>query len=324
MRPLRPLPVLATLLLALLAGCAGAPGKTMTAQDGLGDAEDAAKAWAEGEKLHLLGVVAVEPFQRVNWTDEDGEDSGEFVTHLDGNPGDGRAPGWAYGFLAGDRCIGIVLAAGLGVLAEGYETCDGDDTVGDWSIDSDEAASILQDRDDWPDLGPDATYFWALEADEGKALWTVVGGGQDDLPVMAVVDAESGEVVAVQQGDGDEDVGFFTPSPGSPSSPGGSGTDEDQDSAATLAAGESIVAEVDLGGVGALVLDLSARATVQGMTLHVEGPAGIVEEDHVGGALDSGYQEQRSYSGLAPGHYTVVLSADGATLFPSVLVTGYW
>jgi hypothetical protein len=322
MRPLRPLAVLAAVLLALLAGCAGAPGKTMTAKDGLGDAEEAAKDWAKGEKLHLLGVVAVEPFQRINWTDEDGEGSGEFVTHLDGNPGDGKAPGWAYGFVAGDRCIGIVLAAGLGVLAEGYDTCHGDDTVGDWSVDSDKAASILRGRDDWPDLGADGTYVWSLEADDGKALWTVVGSGQDEESVMAVVDARSGEVLAVQQGEGD-DVGFFpAPSP-EPSRPG-SGTDEDQDSATTLAAGEAIVAEVDLGGVGALVVDLSARATVQGMTLRVEGPSGVVDEASVGGAVGNEYQEQRAYGDLAPGHYSVTLAADGVTLFPSVLATGYW
>lgn len=323
MRLLRPLPILATLLFALLAGCAGAPGETLTARGGLGDAEDAAKAWAEGEDLHLLGIVAVEPFQRINWTDGD-EESGEFVTHLDGNPGDGRAPGWAYGFLAGDRCIGIVLAAGLGVLAEGYETCEGDDTVGDWEVDSNEVAEILGARDDWPDLGPDGSYFWSLEADDGEALWTVAGSDQDGESVAAVVDAESGEVLMVERDLG-EDFDVFEPGPGSSTgAPGGSGSAEDQDSATTLAAGESLVAEVDLGGVGALVLDLSARASVQGMTLRVEGPAGVIDEGPAGGMLSNEYQEQRMYADLVPGHYTVTLTADGVTLFPSVLAMAYW
>jgi hypothetical protein len=321
---MRTLPLLltATLLLALLAGCAGAPGKTLTARGGLPDAEDAAKKWADGERLHLIGLVAVEPFQRINWTDEDGG-SGEFVTHLDGTPGDGKAPGWAYGFLAGERCIGIVLAAGLGVLAEGYSTCDGEDPVGDWPVDSDEAASILGRRGDWPDLGADGTYAWELGSDDGQALWTVEGSGQDGESVHAVVDARSGEVLAVEQGEAD--VGFF-PAPGesAPRPPGGSGSDEDQDSATTLLAGESLVAEVDLGGVGALVLELSARATVRGMTLHVEGPNGPVDDGVVAGLVGSDYQEHREYDDLAPGHYTVTLAADGAAAFPSVLATAFW
>lgn len=323
MRLLRPLPVLAALLFAAVAGCVGAPGKTMTARDGLGDAEDAAKGWAKGEDLHLLGLVAVEPFQRVNYTSGDGEDSAEFVTHLDGNPGDGKAPGWAYGFLAGDRCISIILAAGLGVLAEGYETCDGDDTVGDWSVDSGEAASILGRRDDWPDLGPDGTYFWELGPDDGKALWTVAGTGQDGESVHAVVDARSGEVLAVEQGSG-EDFGVLAEPRPAPSAPGGSGSDEDQDSATTLVAGESIAAGVDLGGVGGLVLELSARTTVQGMTLLVEGPAGVIDETPVGGMVGNDYQEHREYGDLPPGHYTVTLSADGVTAFPSVVATAFW
>jgi hypothetical protein len=323
MRLLRPLPVLAALLLAAVAGCVGAPGKTMTARDGLGDAEDAAKDWAQGEDLHLLGLVAVEPFQRVNHTSDDGEDSAEFVTHLDGDPGDGRAPAWAYGFLAGDRCISVILAAGLGVLAEGYATCDGDDTVGDWPVDSSEAASILGQRDDWPDLGPDGTYFWELGSDDGQALWTVAGSGQDGESVTAVVDARTGEVLAVEQGSGE---GFgVIPGPSAPSgSPGGSGSDEDQDSATTLTPGQSIAAEVDLGGVGGLVLELSARTTLQGMTLTVEGPAGVIDETPVGPVVGNDYQEHREYGDLPPGHYTVTLSADGVTAFPSVVATAYW
>jgi hypothetical protein len=327
MRVLRPLALLALLLTALLAGCAGAPGETMSARDGLGDAEDAAGKWAEGEDLHLIGIAAVEPFKRINWTyDGDGdEESGEVVTHLDGSPGDGKAPAWAYGFLAGGRCIGVVLAAGLGVLAEGYESCDGSDTVGDWEVDSDEAVDLLRERPEWTDLGPSASFFWALEADEGQATWSVFGENQDGQALMAVVDAESGDILEIESGEGGgDDFGFFDAGSGPGASPGGSGSDEDQDSAMTLTPGQSLTAEVELGGVGALVLDLSARATLQGMSLVVEGPNGVVDEDSVGGVVGNEYQEQRAYADLPPGLYTVTLTAEGATVFPSVLAMAYW
>ncbi|HJQ93191.1 MAG TPA: hypothetical protein VJ874_02775, partial [Candidatus Thermoplasmatota archaeon] len=185
------LTLVAALLAAVSAGCIGAPGKTMTAREGLDDARSVAEGWAEGRELGLLGIMAVEPFKHIQSTDEAGEVEAEFVTHLDGNPGDGNAPGWVYGFFDGERCIVVMLAAGLGVLAEGYETCAdadvqagegfeeetdegiGPDLVGDWSIDSSEVADILADEEDWPDLGDDGTYFWGLFPDDGQTVWVV-------------------------------------------------------------------------------------------------------------------------------------------------------
>ncbi|MFA5943644.1 MAG: hypothetical protein WC876_04165 [Candidatus Thermoplasmatota archaeon] len=320
-----PLTLVAVLLVSLAAGCIGAPGKTMTAREGLDDARSAAEEWAEGETLDLVGAVAIEPFKRVHYESDDGEDEAEYVTHLDGNPGDGKAPGWAYAFYDGERCISVVLAAGLGVLAEGYETCDDDiEVTPDWSVDSDEVAEILQAREDWPDLGEDGTYFWGLFAEEGLAIWTVGGSGEDEETVFASVDASSGEVLAVVHEVGGDIEAVFEAEVGS-SGAVVSGSDEDSDSAAYLTAGATLVAEVDLEGVGQMSITFSQNGGVTPHTVTIEGPFGTVDEFDVGPTVGFGnVLERHGYDGLPIGHYTVTLTANTAALLPSLDVHAEW
>lgn len=320
-----PLTLTAALLAAFVAGCIGGPGETMTAREGLDDARSAASAWADGQDLELLGVVAIEPFKHIRYESDDGEYEAEYVTHLDGNPGDGRAPGWAYGFYTGERCVSVVLAAGIGVLAEGYETCDGDlDALPEWSVDSDEVAEILGGEDEWPDLGEDGTYFWGLFGEDGVALWAVAGTGDDGETVYASVDASSGEVLAIaHEAEGDLEEIFEAEAQAEAS--GTSGSDEDSESQLYMAMGDEMVAEVDLGGMGALQIGYNANANALPMQFVIEGPFGIVEEGEIGGNLELGNpQETRGFDGLPAGHYTVTLTAQGAAVMTTLFVYGEW
>ena len=323
--PRLPLTLVAVLAASLFAGCLGAGGETMTARAGLADARSAAEAWAEGEDLELLGAVAVEPFKRIQYESDDGEHEAEYVTHLDGNPGDGRAPGWAYGFYTGERCISIVLAAGLGVLAEGYETCDDDiEAMPDWSIDSDEAAEILAGEEDWPELGEDGTYFWGLSNEDGTALWMVGASGEEGETVFAALDASSGEVLEIVHDATGEYEGLIGESDESTPIDADGGMDEDSDSATALAAGDQLVAEVELGAVGYLRLEVSANGVVLPLDVTIEGPYGIVDEAEFGGAAVGLMGQGRNYDGLPAGHYTVTVEAQGAAVLPSLYVYGEW
>lgn len=347
------LTLLAALLAALSAGCIGAPGKTMTAREGLDDARSAAEGWAEGRDLGLLGIVAVEPFKHIQSTDEaTGEVDAEFVTHLDGNPGDGKAPGWVYGFFDGERCIVVMLAAGLGVLAEGYETCsepfdgleedagedagarssrgedDDPEVVGDWAFDSNEVAQILGAEEQWPDLGEDGTYLWGLFPDEGKTVWVVGGIGEDGETVEAVVDATTGEVVEIEHVPADAMDGFLSDDvpAGSDGGPGASvsRTDQDSDSSPALVAGGMLLAEVDLEDVGRIDLHVSANAIVGGFVLAIDGPDGRVAEDDLGGVATGYSMLGRTYEDLPAGHYTVTLTAQGTALLADLRVDASW
>lgn len=321
-----PLTLVAVLLAALVAGCLGGPGQTMTAREGLDDARSAAEAWADGEDLDLIGLVAVEPFKHIQYESDDGDYEAEYVTHLDGNPGDGRAPGWAYGFYTGERCVSIVLAAGIGVLAEGWETCDEDvDSMPDWSVDSDEVAEILQGHDEWPDLGDDGTYFWGLFNEDGDALWAVGGSGEDGETVFASVDADSGEVLEiVHEVEGDIEAIFDAEAETTTPIEDFGGSDSDSDNAPLMAYGDELVAEVDLDGMGRIDVDVSANAVVNSLTLTVEGPYGEVEEDDLGGIIGGVSQQGRTFEDLPAGHYTITLSSGGSAVLVSLVVNAEW
>lgn len=349
------------LVAALSAGCIGAPGKTMTARDGLEDARSAAEEWAEGRDLDLLGIMAVEPFKHVQSTDENGEVDAEFVTHLDGDPGDGNAPGWVYGFFDGERCIVVLLAAGLGVLAEGYETCvevfdvevgdevgdgaeggedgsagddRGPDVVGDWSFDSNEVAEILADREEWPDLGDDGTYFWGLFPEDGKTLWVVGGTGEDGESVQAVVDASTGEVIEVQHSPAGG-FGFFgidepveAGAPGADEE-GGYTLVEDEAHATVVAPGRLAAAEVQLEGRGGyLVVDASVMMGVNGVGMVravLSGPDGEIQSEAMPN-LNGGSVHFEVYD-LPPGRYSLTVHSNNvgaAAVQVDAYLSGAW
>src|ERR1041385_5264447 len=327
------LAVAACLLVALTAGCVGAPGKAMTARDGLADATDAASKWADGKEAKLVASAAVEPFKHATFDSPDGRHHAEYETRLDGSPGDGKAPGWLYGFLAGDRCITVVLAAGLGVLADGYETCnaadvapsddgsgarhgerDGPQPLTDWPIDSDKAASILQENHLWPQPAEDITYVWALFQADEHPVWSVIAEAADGNRTVAAVDAENGTVLAIHNGNEWDSIaaefGGSPAPPGSPGSPGSSpataSSSHKEGQSALVSAAKPFSIDVEIQGRGgSLTAQGSVQANVNGVGMLrfvLTGPNGPVDEQGVSNF--AGGTATFQHDGLPPGPYT--------------------
>jgi hypothetical protein len=302
------LALVAAFLVAAVAGCIGAPGQTMTMRDGLGDAREAAEAWGDG--LRFAFAAAVEPFKHIEDRDRDGTLRGEYVTHLDGNPGDGRAPGWIYGFLADDgRCVSIVLAAGLGVLAEGWEECDADEVAPLPAnvLDSDEVAALLKADGRWitPDKSTVMTWTLASE-DEGEAYWLVWGSNQT-AAMAAVVDAVHGNVSFI---DADADGTIFE-----------SGSETAFASAPLLTPVSPLSVSLDLeGDGGALHVSAAVSTSVVGLAmLRVIAPNGdVLLAESVPGSADF------ELAGLPPGRYEARLEHSNVAMMPSLTLTSFW
>lgn len=337
----------AVLLAALGAGCVGAPGQAMTARDALGDATDVANKWADGKDLRLMVAAAVEPFKHAKFydavgTDSEPTDSGryqhtadapraEYETRLDGNPGDGKAPGWLYGFMAGERCITVVEAAGLGVLADGYETCGRGqrdlEPLGDWGFDSDAVASILAQNKEWPQPTDAMTYTWELGSHQGRAVWSAVAFDAQGNRTVAAVDAQNGTVLAIASGDEADQVAEAFPVGGSVAGRDGL-TKEHDEAHAPVVAEAPLQAKVHLHGKGGFV---SIQANVQGslgavgtVQLTLTGPDGVVDS-HVFPGLGAASQYQTVLDNLPPGTYTLDLHTTvGAAVEANLFLDGAW
>jgi hypothetical protein len=310
--------VAALLAASLASGCISSSGRALTLRDGLADAEHAAHAWADGKTLQLVGAAAVEPFKHLDET-QDGRHT-EIVTHLDPVPGDGKAPGWIYGFLAGDRCIGIVLAAGLGVLAEGYQTCDPKDaeTLPAWSIDSDEAAALLAARTEWPKPTDGTLYTWELSARHGQPVWSITAEDSGHSHAVARVNAANGTILFLTK-DLEMASTVSVERPATPAAPEAHGTQSSGDSRSLVQPGGSFGSSVRLDGPGTLAVRASFQQAVGAVTLRVQGPTGTVESVEVPAA-----GLEKSYAGLPAGDYTVTVTADAVALLASESVTGVW
>jgi len=326
--------LVAAVLASLGAGCIGSPGQSMTFGDGLADATTIAERWAAGTAPKLVAAAAVEPFQHINTTDEEGRRS-EYETRLDGNPGDGKAPGWLYGFVAGDRCIRVVLAAGLGVLADGYDTCDREDRepLPAWSVDSGKAAAILDGHSEWPRYGAAGTYAWDIEGHDGAAVWTVAASAPDHDTVIAVLNASSGEVLHIgpQRGWGgiSSGPGGDAGSAASSGSAGQDGFTAVHDEAHAQVAGPlPAAAQVELKGRGGFITvraDVKASLGVVGSCeLLLKGPDGTVVDQSFSG-VGAAQDYQADFSGLPAGQYTLSIETTvGAALEANLYLDGGW
>jgi hypothetical protein len=308
--------LVAALLAASFAGCLGASGKPMTLRDGLGEAEGAARSWADGKEARLVGAAAVEPFKHLDHTK--GGRHAEFVTHLDGAPGDGKAPGWMYGFVAGDRCIVVVLAAGLGVLAEGYETCDPADAkpLPAWSVDSDRVASILAGREDWPRPGDGTLYFWELSAKEERPVWSVNAQSADGGGATALVDAANGTVLLLEKHAMRQEAPrtLEAQAPVDTSH----GTQSHSGSATVLRPGASLETQLQLDSAGMLEVRVSYQQAVGAVHVKVAGPAGELETTEVPVSL------HKVYTGLPAGDYTLTVTCDTLAVLVETELAGTW
>jgi hypothetical protein len=305
--------VAALFVLAAVAGCLAAPGQTMTMRDGLSDARAAAEDWWDNLQFAFAG--AIEPFKRIEDRDGDGTLRGEYVTHLDGNPGDGRAPGWIYGFLADDgRCVLVVLAAGLGVLAEGWEECDADDVAPLPAnvLDSDDVAALLADFEGWPVPDKSTLATWELLAEpEGDAYWLVMSSNETTA-AAAAVDAVTGNITLLEPG-------FF-----GPAAPGEAGTS--YDSAYAWGSGPAVTVatpftmDLEVGPGATLGVTASISSSVMGpATLVVEAPSGeVVFEDPFVGSTSTELQLDEA------GTYQVRIEHGNVALSPSLSLFAIW
>lgn len=286
---MRVLIVAAFVLLAALAGCADRTD-AISAKEGLGPARDAARA--HGDDPVLVGIMSVEPLKHMAGDDY------EVWVHLDKNPGDGRAPGWLYTFSSGDRMIGVIYAAGLGVIAEGYEVVDDHEEwdmgwtglpITDWLIDSTEAARILKGVEGWPAASDDTTVFWALHQEEAGPVWSVEWENAT-TSMEAAVDARTGNVTQLESHSMDAMHACAMAI-----SPGGS---------VTPLRGQSM--RIDVMEGGHLGYGLNWSMTLGEATMTIDGPEGRVASD----TLANSGQTRGSLGDLAGGTYTLSVAAD--------------
>lgn len=265
--------LLVTLLTSLtLAGCLGGGGQTASAMDLLEDAASVASGWTDAPAL--AGVVSIEPFQRYF---EEGE--GEIILHLDPTPGDGLAPGWVYLFDGGDRTVFVVMAAGLGVLAEGWmaedeadEEFDAASTIEGWNVDSDEAAAIIADETDWPSPMENTTMLWSLFQTEDGPVW-FVEREDPDADYYAAVHAGNGTLL--ENGTATFSYYGYTHSWGSgPMTP--------------LSAPS---AQVEAPEVATVTLDVNVAATVGSVRVTLEGPGGLLYDEVVDGSDHAAFDQ---------------------------------
>lgn len=299
-----------------VSGCFAGSGEPISLRAGLGDARDAAAAW--GSNPAFAGAFAIEPFKRIQDTDEDGTVRGEFITHLDSKPGDGRAPGWVYLFITEDgRCVGIALASGLGVLAEGWEECEEDDltVVPSEFLDSVAVAGILSDLEGWPTADDATTMTWALEADEEEGAYWLVTSSNMTQSVAAAVDALTGEATVIDEAWAD-DVLFAEE---------GMAADEVQSSrvygsAQTVTVATPLEVDLEVGDEATVTIAAIIGTSVVGQaTLLVVAPDGstVYDEDFLG-------DTEATLDLVEAGTYTLRITHGNAALSPSIEATATW
>ncbi len=299
-----------------VSGCFAGSGEPISLRDGLGDARDAAAAW--GSNPAFAGAFAIEPFKRIQDTDDDGTVRGEFITHLDSKPGDGRAPGWVYLFITEDgRCVGIALASGLGVLAEGWEECEDDDLieVPDGFLDSVAVAGILSDLEGWPTADESTTMMWGLEADEEEGAYWLVTSSNMTLFATAAVDALTGEATLLDE-ESMDDVLFAEE---------GMAADEMQTSwvygsAQTVTVATPLEVDLEVGDEATVAIAATIGTSVVGQaTLLVVAPDGstVYDEDFVG-------DTDATIDLVEAGVYTLRITHGNAALSPTIEATATW
>lgn len=201
----------------LFAGCLAASAQTESAMTLKDQAQD--RADEKFDNPRLIGLWGVETPRHVESNDS------ELRVHLDDEPGDGNAAGWAFMYLGEQRMGIIVVADQIGVVAEYYEDIeDVDDNESQerpqalsWQVDSPEAAEILKANETWPTMTDAHAVSWELERDDNRTIWDVgaseVNLSGPDTDYNALVDAETGEILEVEK----EEPYSFGPSMGTES-----------------------------------------------------------------------------------------------------------
>ncbi len=198
-----------TLVMATFSGCIAGVG-TMTAFDGINTATNHVQDLLDTDlEPTLIGITSVEPFSLL----EDESDNVTVNVYADSVQGDGRVPGWIYEFCIDDAYVAVVMASGIGVLADVRDggDCDADDearlALTNYEIDSDEAAEILAANETWPEAQSDSGTFWMLAQEppdndefEPGAYWIVETGNMTTWG-EAAINAQTGEIAYVESGE---------------------------------------------------------------------------------------------------------------------------
>ncbi len=282
-----------SLLIVPLSGCLAGIG-TMSAETGLATALAHADDLVEGDDVPvLMGIASIEPLS--HYYDE--EEDFEVNAYADSVQGDGKVPGWAYGFCVGDDAVFIILAAGLGVLADVRDggECDQEDidewALGEWSIDSDEAADILNDHPDWPEPRKDSLSFWVLnqwpsnyaeeEGFEPAPHWEVEVETIDGF-AYAAVNAQTGEVVFIESDTYPVEPEMEFTEVAEPIEPTCEAQSVDETDSGFITVVEGLSIDIDLPARGAIELIVEAATLTGGSTYKLEGPDGTIAEGSAG------------------------------------------
>jgi hypothetical protein len=213
---------------ALLAGCLDDGPQEITARSALRQAERAAEDWSDDATL--VGIAGIElgeaargeaerdlaeleeaaGMARESGEDEEADLMDDLLRMLriilaaEGRVGDGRAAAWMFTFIGPEG--GYVIAVGSdGVLWSSDDQAHGDITfsgegflgetaVGDWPLDSDDAAEAALELDTFRTAiqDPDTSVFTLLGRDEEDedAFWLLIAGADgesEDEPETAIV-----------------------------------------------------------------------------------------------------------------------------------------
>ncbi len=278
---------IALAVLVATAGCLSS-ARTDPADSMLDDARGAAAD--ELDDPQLIRVWGIEPPIDAR------EDGDRLTVSLDGTPGDGQAPGWAYRFEGEQHAAVVLTASRGGVIASFFDRDVGDalagTPIGDWSVSSEDAAAALAGNASWPTMDENTTVAWELApggdpSPDGHPVWRAYA--ERGLPdpfgsdsIVGVVDATTGEVL---------DVGPSEDSFGEPGSPGQGGCQREEASgqvtpvegvsvSARLEHTGSVRVEAESTGAGPLNVTLAKEnGTVWAETFEVQGSASLDQRE---------------------------------------------
>lgn len=308
-----------SLLLVPLSGCIAGVG-TMSAESGLNTATKHVEDLLDTDLAPILvGVASIEPFS--HYLEKDGDYEFEVNIYADPTPGDGKIPGWAYAFCVGDDIVVVFLAAGIGALADVRESdgCDEDDVqeyaIRGWEIDSDEAAGILADHDDWPEPRKDSVTMWALgqmPGDDGETFpaWFVETSnlaGDEDAFAYATVNAKTGEILALGTDYPDYGGDFIFGSTGSCTS-GHAGGGSPGSSVPTVV--DELRMDFELPHTGYISFAVQTSNQLGDVTVRLEGPDGDVYSDTITVEALEGDSLSKEFEDLAAGDYALYIATE--------------